>query len=73
MIVNSYWMHVGTAKELTDAECAKHPRIAQSMKSDPWETNSYVFLHRSAIVDARSHALRHEVLDNDELDKTVGL
>jgi hypothetical protein len=42
--VDSYWMHVATAKELADVECAKHSRIAQrSLKSDPWETNSYVF------------------------------
>jgi hypothetical protein len=49
-MVNSYWMHVATAKELADAECAKHSRIAQSVKSDPWETNSYVF----ACIDPRS-------------------
>jgi hypothetical protein len=31
----------------------------------------HLLLHRSAIVDARSRALRHEALDNDELDKAV--
>jgi hypothetical protein len=30
-----------------------------------------LLLHRSSIVDARSRALRHEALDNDELDKAV--